>query len=984
MLAVHAGRLITTPQLVDELWPDDPPRSAVANLRTYAASLRRTFRSAGAAEGSLVREGDGYRLSIDKVSVDVVRVVQGHAEARELIRAGRPEKAVEVLTRALRSWHHPLLAGVRVGPLLSARREAVAQERLAAIELLTELHIKSGRSDLALLLLRPEAGEQPVRERLQALLMRALVETDDLAGARAVYDETRRALEDQLGVTPGAELEQLYRSIMEGRRAQSPLALSRDGLLAAPAAGGRTAGAAAWLPRSITDFVGRTGVIGALLRDIDRSRSSAPVVRVIDGMAGCGKTTLAVHLARLLLPQYPDAQLFIDLRGHGGATPLSPAVALLTLLRQLGVPAGRIPTDLEGRIELWRRELSRGRVIIILDNAADSQQIIPLMPTEVGSVVLVTTRRKLFMPEAGPPESLAVLTPAEAVELLAVTAGRERVAAEPAAAAEVVRFCGHLPLAIRLAGARLAHRGAWRVADLARQLSSGRGAIDHLAVEDRTVAGAFAASYQPLSRKTKCTFRMIALHPGSDFSLPMAAALADLPLDETSDSLDELLDRHLLEEVGDGRFRLHDLMRRYASELSQQVDPPSVRTEAADRLLDLCVRAALVVAETLEPRPASLQLLPGLPPRPDLIEELGPLGVEWLERERLNLTMMVRFAESAGRDEYAWRLARAIWRFCYMRSYFDDILTTHQFGLAAAERSGDRAAVALMQNYLASAYVRTSNYPMAQRLVESAIAAYTALGDAQNLARFRGNLSAIYWLTGEIGAAIRLSRALVEEEKREPALDLTLILPNLGIALCVAGRYQESLEVHRLHLWLSRVRADDFHRLNALAHLGTVKIRLGQFESAVRLLRASLNLRRRTGHRYGEPEVRADLGAALRGLGQLREARHEHETALELARDYGERHAECVALNELGRTLEAEGGAESALRAHQQALKLATRIDHRFEQGRALAGIAELVAATHSDEARRHWLRSLAIFERMGVPERFEVQRRLDQFPTRR
>ncbi|MEV4480162.1 AfsR/SARP family transcriptional regulator [Micromonospora coxensis] len=977
VLALHAGQLVTVDRMVDELWPDDPPRSAVPNVRTYAANLRRAFEVAGPDAPQVVRESGGYRLLADKDSIDVIRLLADCAEATSLARAGRQEPAVALLTRAVDAWRGPLLAGLPLGPTLRARREAVEQERCAAIELLAELHIDAGRPELAVRVLRTQAPAEPVRERAAALLMRALLRTGEVAGAIAVYQATRQALAEQFAVAPGDELERLHRAAVAARRRSSRGADHSRPAGRPPVEPGHTGPTVNWLPRAVPDFVGREDVLTRLLNDTARDSPNASLVRVIDGMPGCGKTTLAVHLATRLAPVYPDAQLFIDLRGHGDAPPLDPSAVLLTLLRQLGVAAGRVPSGRNARIELWRRELSRRRTVIVLDNAASSEQVMPLLPTGPGTVVLVTARRRLFAAGAGVPESLSVLTPEEAVELLAVTAGPGRVGAEPEAALEVVRRCGHLPLAIRLAGARLAHRTSWRVADLAQQLASGRGALDQIVVEHRTVAEAFSTSYTPLGKRMRHAFRMLALYPGDAFSLPMAAALADLPLDEAARTVDELVDRHLLEEVGSGRYRLHDLMRQYASELSRRLDRPQDRWEAGDRLLDLCLRATSTIAIRLEPALAEVRLAPDPPPRPELLDALGPLDVEWLERERANLTALVAFAESTGHDGWAWRLARALWRFCYMRSYFDDIVSTHRQGLAAAERSGDWAAAAAMKNFLASAYVRTSDYRTARDLLQSAIEMFRSVDDGGAVLRCRTNLSVIHWLCGDLAEAVRLGEELVREERRNRPWQLRFVLPNLGLALTVLGRYEEALRAHRMHLYQARLQGDQFHLLNALAHIGMVKVRLGRHAQAVRLLRASLMLRDRTGHRFGEPEVRADLGAALRGLGRLDEARQQHEIAVELATDNGERHVEGAALNELGLTLAAQGETDQAVRVHRRALELATRVAHPYEQGRALAALAGHLAVSEPAEARRLGQRALAIFDRMGVPEREEMRRRL-------
>ncbi|WP_431880308.1 ATP-binding protein, partial [Micromonospora marina] len=844
-------------------------------------------------EAVVARQPGGYQLLISPDAVDLARIERQITHGKALADAGQASAAIRVLTAAVDNWSGSLLPGLPLGPVLSARREVAEREHEAALVFLAGLHLSSGQPEDATRILRPHAARQPTRERLQAVLMDALLASGDSAGAAAVYRSTRAALNQELGVRPGSRLEELHRKALEtGRRPPNPA--ERSAASSSPQA----AHSARWLPRSTADFVGRQEVLDRLLRGIRRRSEQAAVIQVIDGMAGCGKTTVAVRLAEMLRAQHPDGQLFVDLRGHGETAALEPQAVLLTLLRQLGVPPGRVPTDFEDRADLWRRELAQRRTVLVLDNAASVEQVLPLLPEGVGTVVLITTRSRLLATELGVPESLEVLTPAEAVALLASTAGADRVRAEAEAADEVVRRCGCLPLAIRLAGARLAHRPSWLVADLAARLADERGRLGQIAVGDQTLADAFSTSYEPLDERRRQVFRLLALHPGDDLSPPMAAALVDLPLPETERVLDDLVDRHLLEEKATGRYRLHDLVREYANGLSRCIDPPQVLRAATDRLLELCLHAALSVAVELEPRLERRKLVAEPPSRPDLVAAISP-DIEWLERERTTLSALVGYATEIGSDELSWRLARSLWRFFYIRMYFDDMLSTHQSGLRSARRLGDREATAQMQNYLASAYVRTGDYPAATKLVESAIQMYEELDDMRSAARFRANLTVVYWLTGQLEAAAQLGAYLRREVLLGRHAWIDLVLPNHGIALAAIGRYGEALQLHRLHLFLARSASDQFQLLNALGHIGMVRSRMGDFEPAVRIMEASLRLRDRTGHRYGEPELRVDLGVALRELDRLDEARHQHETALRLALDNGERHAQCAALNEL-------------------------------------------------------------------------------------
>ncbi|MDG4761208.1 tetratricopeptide repeat protein [Micromonospora sp. WMMD710] len=856
---------------------------------------------------------------------------------------------------------------------------AMEEERLLAVELLADLQIQNDRVRRAVPLLRRVIAEHPLRESARLLLMRALQRTGDTAGLVETYHEVRRILHEQLGVAPGAELSALYEA--EKRRVRRSIGPG----LSNPGDGGRSQADAAvdggwtpvdWLPRSVIEFVGREQCVRRLHEQVARVQGRCSAVLVIDGMAGSGKTTLALHVARQLAPSYPDAQLFVDLRGHGDEDAVEPLAALFTLLRQLGVPGGRIPAELDHRAELWRRELGARKAVLVLDNVADSTQILPLLPTHPGAVVLVTSRRRLAELDVGPPESLPLMTLEEGLALLSQSAGVERVASDPRAAAEVVRRCGYLPLAIRLAGSRLAHRPARRIKELATLLAAEPPPLNQLHVGDRTLARAFATSYESIPEPAKRAFRLLSVHAGQ-LSAEMVAALLDLPRADTVWLLDDLVDRHLVEETEGGRYRLHDLLRQYARSQLLASDGPQGALMAVSRLLDFALHASLEAAKELHHSvdvPGEVDA--GPPPRPDLIGPDCVAGVEWLERERVNLAMLVGLGAEHGLHHHVWKLSRVLWRFYHVRGYFDDILYTHEVGLASAEALGHQPAIGTMHSYLASAMVKTGSHQLASAHLNAAIAIFERLGDWQQSAKLRANLGVVNWLSGNLEEAVALGRQSLAE-RRLYDNRVPLALPNLGIALTSLGNWDQAVKVHRQHLFQARLNQDYYHLANALSHLAAVRVRTGQFRRGVIMLNSSLSLFRRTGHRYGEAEARNTLGVAYRGLDEFDLARRQHEAALELANDSGERHAQCAALNDLGITLLAMGDAASASDALREGLQLAGRISNPYEQGRALAGLAEHFARVDPAEARRHWERALAIFRRMGVPERLEAERRL-------
>ncbi|MEV2237811.1 BTAD domain-containing putative transcriptional regulator [Micromonospora sp. NPDC049891] len=978
MLACNAGQLVSVEQLVDELWFEDPPPSAIPNVRTYAANLRRSLEAMLPNREVLIRTRDGYRLDVECSDVDLCAFRTEVTEARRLLGTDKRE-AVRLVSRALARWRGPMLTGIALGPLLSAQVAAATEDRLLATELYGELQIQLGRYDEALPVLRELLIRHPLREPAHLLLMQALYLGGDSAGAVAAYTAARQTLREQLNVEPAAELQRLYRRIARNDGKPRPTGAGGSLGKAPTASADQTQQPFFFLPRTVPDFVGRVDAVEHLVGRTLRAGASASVVHLVDGMAGSGKTTLAVHVANRLADRFPDAQLFIDLKGHDPAEKLSPSAATAALLRQLGTPSSRIPPDFGDRLDLWRRELAGRKVIIVLDNAADAAQVRPLLPTAPGNLVIVTSRRRINGLDVDPPVSLPLLEPAEGVALLASTAGAERVAAEPEAAAAVVESCGHLPLAIRLAGSRLAHRPNWQVTDLAKLLASKARPLDHLTSGDRSVAGAFAASYASLSEPAQRMFRLLSVHPGDEFGRLAASALSGLSLDDTADVLDDLLDSHLIEELTAGRYRMHDLIRHYAHDLSSGMDQVEVRREALAGLLDLMLHMSFSVAEDLEGSRIRIDVALGVPRRPDLVEMKNGPAEKWMETERANLVLLVGSAQEWGFRQESWQLARVLWRFLYTRGCYEDIVLTSLQGLAAAEKSGDEGAVAVMHNYLASAYLRTGNYPGALTHVEKAVEICERCGDRSNLARYQANLVAVYWLFGEPEKAVAVALERMRKGGVAETHETATHLPNLGLALALLGRYDEALRVHRLHLYVGRQIGSQFHILNALGHIGAVKCRMGQYAVAARALRTALIMRQRTGHRYAEPEVRNDLGVALRGLGRMTEAVLEHEAARKMAVAAGEPHVEAATINDLALTLADSAETAKLIELHREALRVATRIAHPYEQGRALAGLAEHMWSVDPAEARRHWARALAIFRRMGVPEQFDVARRLTE-----
>ncbi|GAB3966238.1 BTAD domain-containing putative transcriptional regulator [Plantactinospora veratri] len=985
MLAIRPGRLVTVEELIDELWPEAAPASAVANTRGYAASLRRIFDRLNSTKGLLVRCGPGYQLRAEPDDIDLLGFEAECERAGEAVAAGGLSDADDLFCRAEQRWRGPMLSGVPLGPVLSARRTSAIEQRLGLVEQWAELCLATGRPRQAITMLREHLRANPLRERGHALLIRAHYEDADVPAALNAFATARALLIDQLGIDPGEELERLHKAVLNRdlpitlrveTRSSVPVRAT-DPTVVSPIRRADRASEAptSWLPRPLADFTGRTDAVLRLMTTAEHADPATAVVQMIDGMPGIGKTALAVHVATKLTARYPDAQLFIDLQGHSPARPVDPAAALVTLLRQLGVPAGRIPAELEHRIALWRSELAARRVIVVLDNAGGRDQVEPLLPAAPGTLVLVTSRRRLLAGDGNPPESLAVFDEEDSINLLARVAGRDRLRAEPEAAAAVARRCGYLPLAIRLAGARLTHRPGWRVADLAQRLDRGGHVLGELFAEDRTVAAVFALSYEPLREPVKRVFRLLGLYPGEHFGTGAVAALADLSLAEASLVLDELVDRHLVEEPRVDRFRLHDLLRDYAEQLLTVALEPADRRLAIHRLLDHYLHLALVANRTVEPVALADQLGLDSPMRPDLVAAFSSVGPDWLEEERSNLLCLIRVAVEGRHLDEVWRLARVVWRFYFIRGYHDDILETQRHAVEAADSLGNLSASAAAHNYRAYAWLQIGDPQRALRDLKRAIEVRKSVDDRQGMCISRTNLAIVYCQLGRLTESLAIYRQSLADRRRW-AIDASSVLPSYGWSLMLLGEYREALSVHRLHLYVSRIAQRPFDVALALTNIGAVRVRLGQHERAIRYLRAALWLKDRTGNPYGLPFALDNLGTAYRELGRLDEARQRYELALATATRRGESLSQAAALNGIGLTLAALGMPTKALDYHREALTLATRASYPYEQGRALAAMAGLETQDPA-EARRHWERALAIFRKMGVPERFEVERKL-------
>nr|MDT0663290.1 BTAD domain-containing putative transcriptional regulator [Micromonospora sp. DSM 115978] len=964
MLLLHPDRVVPVADLVDAVWEDSPPDTARGQLQTCVSRLRRTLAAAGMPAGLVVTDPAGYRFQPDpEVSLDSLTFARLVRRAQDADDTGRLAEASRTFRAALGLWRGPALAGITAAPV---RRAAAAldEQRLLATEDWLEVELRLGRDRDLIGELTDLSDRHPLRERLRAQLMRALCGAGRQAEALAVYRSSREILAGELGVDPSPLLQETHRRILAGE-----IGATGDRRDRAPVRS---------LPRSISDFTGREDEVAELIKEVDEAGPDGSVVQAIDGMPGSGKTTLALHVAGLLGARFPDAHLYLDLRGHSVDSPLTPAAALAALLRQVGVPNDRIPAGFEDRAVLWRGELAVRRVLLVLDNAASPAQVSPLLPAGPGSLTLVTSRRRMVGLDGVRPRSLGVLAPAEAVDLLARVAGPDRVRADPAAATEVVRRCGHLPLAIRLAGARLAHRPRWRVADLLARLSGDGPVLAEFADEHRRLVDAFALSYAQVSGPAQRMFRLLGCFPGLEFATPVPAALTGLSVQCAREVLDELVDAHLVDEPTAGRYRPHDLVRGYATELVHTADAESDRRAAMGHLLDLYLHVAARLTRPLEPASGQPPFLSDPPLRPELVASwVAADGVEWLGAERHNVVALVTAAVEQDFPGYAWRLARAMWRHFFLSGHFDEIIQTHSEGLRAAAALDDERATASMRNYLASAYYRFGQYQRAIDLLDPVVALREQVGDVAGQVAALHNVAASRAMLGRMAeAGVEMARGVELIRKGPETSGMPQVLRNAGAFHTEVGRYDEAVTMLRHALFLHRQAGSRAGLATVLGELGIVYARRGDHRRAVPRLKLALKLQQTLGNRFVAADLRNEIGAVERALGRPQEALAHHREALVTMRSV-DRAGECASYNRLGGALSDLGDVGTALDMHRQALRRATAIAHLREQARALAGIGACLRATDPATARSHYVRALVLFEQLMSPERHEVERRI-------
>ena len=905
-LLLRAGRVVGQDALAEVLWEGQPPTGARGALHSAVQRLRSTLGPSGA--GLVETRPPGYLIRIDDGEFDVREFSVLAARGQAAAAAGTWAQAASLLREALGLWRGEPLADVPSQLLRDREAAPLEDQRSQALVARIDADLHLGRHGEVVAELRQLVTAHPLQEQFHAQLMLSLYRSGRQGDALAAYQDVRRVLADELGIDPGVELRLLHQRILA---ADNELLLAAGGELSSsapttpttlrPPAPSRGDPAAAQenavprqLPAATRHFAGRAEALKTLAAlAAEAAEASHPtVISVIDGTAGIGKTTLALHFAHQVAERFPDGQLYVNLRGFDPAGPPMTSVEAIGLfLNALAVPAARIPAGLDAPAGLYRSLLAGQRMLVLLDNARDVDQVRPLLPASPGCLVIVTSRSQLtslVAAEGAAPLPLDVLTDAEATELLSRHLGPERVTREPGAAGELIQLCARLPLALSIAAARIASRPGLSLAALTADLRDARGRLDaldagHAAANVRSV---FSWSYQQLDAAAARLFRLLGLHAGPDISAAAAASLAGLPRDEGRRRLGELTRANLLAEHAPGRFSCHDLLRAYAVELAQSADSETERRAATGRMLDHYLHTAHSAALQLHPtrKPVTLApLQPGAEP-----EHIGAAGqaLAWFGVEDRVLMAATARALEAAFDTHAWQLAWAMSRFLDTRGRWHDWAVTEQIALAATQRLGDRAAQASAHQRFGFVSGRLGRYQDAHAHLGLALGIHTERADHTGQAYVHNALAITLNNQGRYG------EALVEAQQALKSYTAAGDRPGRALALNSVGWLHAILGDHRQALSYCGQSFDLFRDLgyqegmaSTLDSLGYAHQQLGQHAEATACYQQALDLHREVGGRWGVAETLGHLGDTRHAAGNPQEARTAWEEALAILDD---------------------------------------------------------------------------------------------------
>jgi DNA-binding SARP family transcriptional activator len=872
VLALELNRVVSGDRLMSLVWDGAPPPQAKAALQGHVAQLRKVL----GPGVELITRAPGYMLAGNRSLVDVF-----HFE--DLVQAARDqpdEPSAELLTEALRLWRGPALADVPGDQFREAVVTRLDEIRLVAVQELASRLFRLDRVREAVPRLQQALDEQPLRESLVAQLVLALHWTGRQAEALDLFHRTRARLAEELGVDPGPDLSNAYQAVLAGESAPRPVVepLPEKAAPAVPVP--------AQLPREHRGFVGRTGELWELERALDEDGAT---IGLLVGPAGVGKTALALRHAHRMAVSYPDGQLFVNLRGFDETEPVDSRTALTGFLRALGVPDAQIPVGVDEQAAQYRSLLAGRRVLVVLDNARSAEQVRPLLPGSAHSLVLVTSRHRLddlVATEGASSVPVDTLDAEGATALLAGVLGRHRLEEDPAAVEELVELCDRLPLALRIAAARLAFRPHWTVRSLVEELADEQSRLSALSLPEggRAVQAALGLSYRQLPEGAARLFRRLGLHPGTDLDGHAAAALSDVDLVTARAHLQTLAGAHLLHESSPDRYTRHDLVRLYTRELA---DTESEHDNAVGtaRLLDYYLHVADAARAHLSDHVRPFET-PEHPPKtfPELSSHAAAL--EWFMREEANLGTTLELAVT--REEYrrTWQLALCLDAFHFRRGNRANRLAVCRVGLTAARALGDEHSQATLLMRLGSTLAEIGHVDEA--IEQCALAVELARGDRHLEFAALANLGYCLMADGQLDEAeVRLAEALeVAREVGDPRSQAN-VLNNLANVLLGKEDPEGALRYAKEALRLFTAVAPSKAHIGTLHTVGTALQQLGELGEALESYRNGLLLAQRLGDRYQEALCHRAVGDVLEQLGPVEEAAPHWLAALQRYADLG-------------------------------------------------------------------------------------------------
>ena len=870
ILLLNAGTSVPTSRIIDLLWPESAPKNAGA-VQVYVSRLRAVLRTAddSADAPRLVTEPGGYALHLGDAEVDLARF-------RALVNAAadepRAERTAELLRLALALWRSEALADLD-GPI-RLMAAGVEEARLQAVEDLAEIELSLGRHRTVVQDLSGEVRRAPLRERLTALLIRALDGSDRRPEALAAYEALRSQLAEEFGVDPSAPLRQLHLQLLR----------AGEGLPAPPGQA-----VPVQLPPMPSRFVGRVAELAAMDSVYQRRDGMAAPICAITGPGGVGKTATAVWWIRQAVARFPDGQLFVDLQGHDPSHSMSSADVLQRFLRTLGHAHEDIPPDLGERAARFRSVLAERRLVILLDNAASSAQVRPLLPGAAGCLTIVTSRNRLdglVARDGAVPLRLGMLAKREAQELLVALMGEERIAqAPPKDLVQLAELCDGLPLALRIVAARLVIDDRLPI-DLVREFADARNRLSGLDLEtgDTTVRGAFAVSYAALPDQAAAVFRLLGLVPRTALPYPAAAALAGLSEPDFATAAGMLVDRHLV-EAEDGRLRMHDLMRLFAAEQSGRPD-----AAALSRLTDWYIQHATTAQKACDPHRRTVPVTVEHPVDVPAFAS-ADAAKAWFDQEAGNLLTLTRIAAEHGLARECWQLADAQYSYLMRAHALAELRESQELGLRAARSDGRPDAERLVANGLGVAYSLAHDFDRAIQWMEHAAGISAEQGSLRDQVISQLNIASAYGHKGDrFAAEQKMRQASADARRLDDRYLLCVCLGNLGWLLTEDDRLTEAGTCLSEALGLALEHGIAQQVAPMQVHLAHLKIKLGQHAEAAEHARAALAARE--GDQQTTGRATYWLGVALEALGDHEQAIACWQEALALLRQIGSRDAD--------------------------------------------------------------------------------------------